>query len=84
MMVENILSPRLPILLLMYAYFPVEVWDSWERFPMYEVMKLLICLCRSYSTTFAKVPMGAMVMRISSPLRRVKSLGGTMPVPVIR
>jgi hypothetical protein len=31
MMVEKILSPRLPILLLMYAYFPVKAEDWWER-----------------------------------------------------
>jgi hypothetical protein len=35
-------------------------------------------------TLFIKVPMGSIVIRISSPASSVKSSGGTMPVPVSR
>lgn len=38
----------------------------------------------SYPTVFASVPMKSMVMEISSPLARVKSDSGTIPVPVMR
>ena len=37
-----------------------------------------------YAMELTSVPMGAMVMRTSSPLRSVKLSGGTTPVPVMR
>lgn len=37
-----------------------------------------------YATTFSRVPMGSMLIRIKSPLANVNESGGTMPVPVIR
>ncbi len=37
-----------------------------------------------YCTTFTSVPIGSIVMAISSPLCSVNESGGTMPVPVIR
>ena len=36
------------------------------------------------ATVLMRVPMGAMVMWISSPACRVKESGGTIPVPVMR
>ena len=37
-----------------------------------------------YPTVFESVPIGGMVMLISSPGRSVNESGGTMPVPVKR
>src|SRR5271154_6451938 len=36
------------------------------------------------ATSLISVPIGSMVMRISSPLSSVNESGGTIPVPVIR
>src|SRR5690606_31285404 len=39
---------------------------------------------RHQATRLTRVPIGAIVIRTSSPLRSEKWSGGTMPVPVIR
>ena len=41
-------------------------------------------MSRGHATELTRVPIGAMVMRISSLCCSVKLSGGTMPVPVIR
>ena len=38
--------------------------------------------CSAQATLFTSVPMASMLIRISSPLCKVKESGGTIPVPV--
>jgi hypothetical protein len=56
---------------------------SFEPYKKYKALKIALYGWLIYSTVFTNVPILSIEILISSPLCKVKSLPGTMPVPVI-
>jgi acyl carrier protein len=60
-----------------------EFWQRKERRDVAALIDFLFsCGWRFYSTTFTSVPIGSIVIAISSPLASVNVSAGTTPVPV--